>query len=119
MVIFIAHGSRNASWRGSVEALIESVQAELGPDRVRLAYMECTPPTLMDAAADAVAAGATSIRVVPLFLAGEGHVDRNIRPLIDRLRERFGRLEVDLVPPVGRHRLFKELLCAIAREAPP
>ena len=119
MVIFIAHGSRNPSWRGTVEALIESVQAELGPGKVRLAYMECTPPTLMDAAADAVAAGARSIRVVPLFLAGEGHVDRHIRPLIDQLRERFGHLEVEFVPPVGRHRLFKELLCTIALEAPP
>jgi sirohydrochlorin cobaltochelatase len=114
MVIFIAHGSRNPHWRASVEALMESIQADLGPDDVRLAYMDCTPPTLIDVASDAVHAGATCIRVVPLFLADEGHVDRNIRPVVERLREEFDGIDVELLAPVGQHRLFRELLHTIA-----
>ena len=114
MLILIAHGSRDPRWRASVEKLTESLQADLGPDRVRLAYMKCTPPTLLDAASDAVRAGAKRIRVLPLFLAGEGHVDRDIHPLVDQLRKAHGSVEVELLPPVGQHRLFQKLLYKIA-----
>jgi sirohydrochlorin cobaltochelatase len=114
MVVFVAHGSRDPQWRASVESLIESVQSDLGRDNVRLAYMDCTPPTLMDVATDAVRTGATSIRVVPLFLTEQGHVDRDIRPEVDQIREAFGKIEVQLLPPVGRHPLFGELLRKIA-----
>ncbi len=116
MLIIIAHGSHNPSWRASVEKLTESLQADVGRDKVQLAYMECTPPTLMDVASDAVRVGVKKIRVLPLFLADEGHVLRDITPLVDQLREAHGSLDVELLPPLGRHPLFKELLCKIAVE---
>jgi sirohydrochlorin cobaltochelatase len=115
-LILIAHGSRNPRWRGSVEKLMESLQTELGPDKVRLAYMECAPPTLADVASQAVRAGIRRIRVLPLFLAGEGHVARNIRPVIDQLHKTHGPVELELLPPVGQHPLFRELLRSIAVE---
>ncbi len=114
MVIFIAHGSRDPHWRASVEALIGSLQTDLGPEHVGLAYMECTPPRLMDAAAEAVRGGVTSIRVVPLFLTEEGHVDRDVRPMVEQLRDAFGGIDVQLLPSVGQHRLFRKLLHEIA-----
>jgi sirohydrochlorin cobaltochelatase len=117
MLILIAHGSRNPRWRAPVEALVESLQAALGPDRVRLAYMEHAPPTLMDVAADAVRAGAKRIQVLPLFLTAEGHVDRHIRPLVDQLRKDHAPVEVELLPPVGQHPLFRELLHRIALQS--
>jgi len=114
MVIFVAHGSRNPKWRASVEALIESLQANLGCDEVQLAYMEHGPPTLVDVASRAIDAGATSIRVMPLFLADAGHVERDIRPMVERLRERSEQVEVELLAPLGRHRGFRDLLHEIA-----
>jgi sirohydrochlorin cobaltochelatase len=114
MVIFIAHGSRDPNWRASVEALIESLRADLGRDRVGLAYMDCTPPTLMDAASEAVGAGATCVRVVPLFLTEEGHVERDIRPMVEQVGEAFSNVDVTLQPAVGRHPLFREMLRQIA-----
>ncbi|MHC4218150.1 MAG: sirohydrochlorin chelatase [Planctomycetota bacterium] len=117
MVIFIAHGSRDPHWRASVESLIGSLATDLGPDRVRLAYMDCTPPTLMDVASEAVRGGATSIRVVPLFLTEQGHVDRDVRPMVEQVRDAFAGVDVDLLPPVGRHPLFREMLHEIAGQA--
>jgi sirohydrochlorin cobaltochelatase len=116
MVIFIAHGSRNAAWRASIEASIEVLRADVGNDRVSLAYMECAPPTLMDAAARAVEAGAKRIRFIPLFLAVEGHVDRNIRPLVEEVRAAFDNVEVYLAPPIGQHPSFLDVLRTIISE---
>ena len=119
MLILIAHGSRDSRWRSSVEYVTKSLQDRVGPDRARLAYMDCSPPTLMDVASDAVEAGAASIQVVPLFLTQQGHVDRDIRPMVDELRESFDSIEVALLPPVGQHPLFRELLGEIARQSGP
>lgn len=114
MLILIAHGSRDPGWRGSVEELTASLRAELGAERVRLAYMQCTPPTLMDAATEAARAGVKKIRVLPLFLTEQGHVDRTIRPLVEQVRRAIEPVEVQLLPPVGSHPLFFELLRKIA-----
>jgi len=116
VLIAVAHGSHNAAWRTAVERVVRSLVPELGADAVRLAYMECTPPTLHDVVAEAAGRGITKVRVLPLFLADEGHVDRDIRPLVDDVRTAFGDLEVELMPAVGQHALFRTLLRGIAEE---
>lgn len=118
MLILVAHGSLDPKWRASVERLSESLQADLGPDRVRLAYMDHTPPTLDDVVSEAERRGVARVRVLPLFLANEGHVDRDIRPMVDELRRVHRSVEVELLPAVGQHRLFQELLAKIAEEEP-
>ena len=115
MLILIAHGSPKESWRESVERMVESLQAEVGDRGVRLAYMDHTPPTLMDAIGQAVEEGADTIRVLPLFLTGEGHVTRDIRPMVEEARAKYGHVQVELLPAIGQHPLFKELLVGIAR----
>jgi sirohydrochlorin cobaltochelatase len=116
MLIIVAHGSRDPKWRVSVESLTESLQADLGPDNLRLAYMDGGPPTLDDVVSEAVQTGVTRMRVLPLFLANEGHVDRDIRPVVDQLSSIHRSVEVELLPAVGQHRLFRELLAKIAEE---
>jgi sirohydrochlorin cobaltochelatase len=116
MLILVAHGSRDPNWRSSVESVTETLQADLGRDTLRLAYMDITPPTLEDVVSEAVKAGVAHLRVLPLFLANEGHVDRDIRPEVERLRGLYRSVEVELLPAVGQHGLFRELLREIASE---
>ena len=116
MLILVAHGSRDPNWRASVENVTESLQADLGRDRLQLAYMDCTPPTLADVVSEAVRAGVERMRVLPLFLANEGHVDRDIRPMVEQLRGIHRSTEIELLPAVGQHGLFRELLARIAVE---
>ena len=118
MLIIVAHGSHDPSWRASVESVVESLQAELGVDRLRLAYMECTPPTLDDVVAEAVQAGIRQIRVLPLFLADQGHVNRDIRPAVEAVRAARPAADIDLLPAMGQHRFFREMLGKITLETP-
>lgn len=116
MLILIAHGSQRPAWRASVEHLTEALQRDAGADRVRLAYMDCARPTLMEVASDAIRAGCEELRVLPLFLTGEGHVERHIRPLVDEVRAAFPAARVELLPPAGQHPLFREMLRQIATQ---
>jgi sirohydrochlorin cobaltochelatase len=118
MLILVAHGSRDSKWRASVERLTESLQADVGPDRVRLAYMDRTPPTLDDVVSEAVLRGVARVRVLPLFIANEGHVDRDIRPVVDRLAKTHQTVEVELLPALGEHGAFREFLVKVALEEP-
>ena len=117
VLVLMAHGSRDREWREPFENLAQSLQAELGKDRVRLAYMDCTPPSLMDVARDAVTMGAREIKVLPLFLAGGGQVDRNISLRVNDLRRAFSDIAVKLLPVVGQHPSLVELIRKIAIDA--
>jgi sirohydrochlorin cobaltochelatase len=119
MLILIAHGSRDPRWRASVEKVTAALQAELGANRIGLAYMDCTPPTLMEVASEAVRLGARRVRVLPLFLATEGHVERDVLPLVAQVRATLDSLDVEVLPPVGQLPLFRELLRTVALEAGP
>jgi sirohydrochlorin cobaltochelatase len=114
MLILIAHGSRDPRWRASVEQMTELLQADLGSRKVRLAYMDCSPPTLDEVVSEAVQAGATKIRVLPLFLADQGHVERNVAPAVKNLQRTHPAVELELLPSVGHHPLFLELIRTIA-----
>jgi sirohydrochlorin cobaltochelatase len=111
MLILVAHGSSNARWRDAVEQLAAAVQAEVGENAVRLAYMDCSP--------EAARAGVREIRVLPLFLVSEGHVERDIRPLVDEVRRVHQAVNVVLLPPLGHYRQFRELICDIAMDRAP
>lgn len=115
MLILVAHGSRDPRWRASVEGLVRPLEEALGGDQVRLAYMDLTPPTLLDVASGAVRSGATALRVLPLFLAAEGHVERDVVPLVDEVRSALEGVEVTLLPPLGQHPELTAALEGIAR----
>ena len=115
MLILVAHGSRDARWRASVEEIVTGLQGELGADRVALAYMDHTPPTLMDVAGACARSGARAIQVLPLFLAEEGHVERDVAPLVAEVRAALPGVDVAQLGPLGRHPEFRAALAAIAR----
>jgi len=116
MLIVIAHGSPKEAWRDSVEGLVRSLQEETGEDRVCLAYLEHGPPALDETLSEVIAAGATKVRILPLFLAGDGHVASDIRPLVDKARSRYGQVDLELLPAVGQHPLFRDLLLELIRQ---
>lgn len=113
-LVLIAHGSRRSAWRAPLDALCARMQARLGPDAVRLAFMELCPPDLAEVAAEAAADGVTRLRVLPLFMSAGGHVEHDIAPQVEALRGRHPGLELELLPALGEHPLVFDALCAIA-----
>lgn len=116
MLIAIAHGSRNPAWQASVERQFEMVQKAVGASAVQLAYMDLSSPTLAEATETAVRIGIIKIRVLPLFLAADGHVMKDVEPLVDKVRKDFPSIEVELLPPMGQLPQFVELLKSLVEE---
>ena len=110
MLILIAHGSRDPLWRGSLERLAQAVGNGLPSEEVGLAFMQFDGPTLPEVVGRAVGAGTTRFRLLPLFMASAGHVDKDIRPLVAELATAHPEAVLELMTPVGEDSLFPGLL---------
>jgi sirohydrochlorin cobaltochelatase len=108
-IVLFAHGSRDPEWARPFEAIALELSAN---SLVRLAYLEQMKPDLAEAVAALAAAGARSIRVVPLFLGSGGHVKQDLPRLVAAAREAHAGLEIKLEQPIGEQ---PGVLAAIAR----
>jgi len=97
-VILFAHGARDARWSLTLGELRTRVQALLPDAHVGVAFLEFQSPTLSSALEDALAAGAGSIDVMPVFWASGGHMVSDVPPLLAELRRRHPGLQLRLLP---------------------
>ncbi|MBT8398418.1 MAG: CbiX/SirB N-terminal domain-containing protein [Gemmatimonadetes bacterium] len=118
MLILVAHGSRDPHWRGSLHALCDNVTAQLPGEEVKVAFMQFDGPSLPEVVAEGVRAGEKSFRLLPLFMASAGHVDKDIKPLVAELALKHPGVKLDLMTPVGEDPLFPSLIIKITNGPP-
>jgi len=117
MLILLAHGSRDPHWRGSVQALADEVRAHLASEHVRIAFMQFEGPALPDVVEEAARAGHETLRLLPLFMASAGHVDKDIKPLVAELSKAYPQIRLDLLTPVGEDPHFPHLIVDIVTDS--
>lgn len=100
-VILLAHGARDSNWRKPFERLHAEVHARLGAIPVMLAFLELAAPTFEEAAAEVVRQGAQRVLVVPAFLAGGGHVTKDVPALVTAARARHPQTTFEACGPLG------------------
>ena len=117
MLVLIAHGSRNQEWRRSLEDLKEALQGTGSGPEIRLAFMQFSGPTLEDVVQEGRRQGTEDFRILPLFMASAGHVDKDIRPLVGSLAQRYPDLHFHILTPVGEDPRFHRLIQTIAQDS--
>ena len=134
VVLLVAHGSRNPAASVEHERLCAAVQQQLdreqlgvvqpGPGnaevpapRVRPAYLEITQPDIATAVDSAVADGATSVRLLPHFLAPGNHVAVDLPRIADEARSRHPGVHIELLEHLGADPALVGLLARRAARA--
>lgn len=115
-IILLAHGSRDPGWVAPFEQIRAAVESRRPECAVALAYLEHSTPDLPGAVDTLQARGATSIKVVPLFLGPGGHVRGNVPLLIERARAQHPSLEFDVKPFIGDARTVLDAIADYATE---
>ena len=113
-IVLFAHGARDPCWAEPFEAIAARVRNAAPGCEVALAFLELMAPTLQDAAANLVAAGATRIDVVPLFLGSGGHLRHDLPPLVAALRAAHLRVDIRLHAAIGEHAAVVAAMAAAA-----
>ena len=114
-VVLFGHGSRDPAWRQPIEAVAARMQAASPTLPVRCSYLELTTPFLPETTAELVAAGVTSIRIVPMFLGVGRHAREDLPRIVDALRDQYVGIDFELAPAVGEDARLLDLLADIAR----
>ena len=115
-ILIFAHGSRDPLWRAPVEAVAAAVRAQAPDTHVACAYLELCTPELPEAAAQAIAAGATEVRVLPLFFGMGKHAREDLPQLMQQLRQDHPSVSFKLLPTAGEQPRLTALLAQLALE---
>lgn len=102
-LLLVAHGSRRVASNQEVQAVAQQVAAAAGErfGYVRSAFLELTTPSIPEGIADCVAQGATTIVVMPYFLAAGRHVVQDVPALVQESRLQYPHVSIRLTPYVG------------------
>ncbi len=118
-VIVFAHGSRDPLWRAPVEAVARRIAERAPGTRVGTAYLELTEPDLPTVAREMVAAGATRLHVLPMFLGMGKHAREDLPQLMDALRHEHPAVAFEQLPTAGEDPRLIDLLATLALKDAP
>jgi sirohydrochlorin cobaltochelatase len=89
-LLLLAHGARNPAWAQPFQALAARVSAMRPDIVVSLGFLELMTPNVEEALSSLHAQGAEQVEVLPMFLGGAGHVQRDVLPLVEAAGARLG-----------------------------
>lgn len=115
-IVLLAHGSRDPDWSRPFEQIAASLGKKLPAAVVVLAYLE-HGPSLNEALAALKAKGASSVRVVPLFLGQGGHVKNDLPRLVGQARAAHPGVDIALERMIGERPELIEAIAALIAAA--
>jgi sirohydrochlorin cobaltochelatase len=115
-IILFGHGSRDPLWRLPMEAVATRLRAQQPGVPVRCAFLELEQPDLGTAAGELVAAGASELSIVPMFLGAGRHAREDLPELVRQMQLARPDIRFLLQRPVGEDGRVLDLLAKIAME---
>lgn len=109
-VILLAHGSSDPHWQATFEALARP-SCEALPQAV-VGYMELCEPSLEQQIVQLKEAGATRIKIVPLFLAQGRHLRKDVPEMLSTYEAQY-KIPLELTAPIGEHPALAQSIRAI------
>ncbi|MBK7549590.1 MAG: CbiX/SirB N-terminal domain-containing protein [Rhodoferax sp.] len=113
-VVLFAHGSRDPLWRKPVESVAARLRERDASAMIACAYLELTEPDLQTAVQTLVNEGASSIRVVPMFLGVGRHAREDLPLLMTELRALYPKVVFELQQSIGEDQRLIDLIADIA-----
>lgn len=117
-VIIFAHGSRDPQWRAPIESIAQQVAQSDPRAIVCCAYLELSQPDMATAVAGLVEAGASVIRVLPLFFGMGKHAREDLPVIMQDMASRYPAIRFELLPTAGEDPRMTALLARISLETP-
>ena len=103
--ILLAHGSSDPMWSEPFNGLIAHIRGKLDSERVEMAYMELSSPSMEEQVMTLIEEGFDHVDILPLFFATGRHLRVDVPSMIETLNGEFQRKNIDasvkLHAPIG------------------
>lgn len=113
-LILFAHGARDPEWASPMRRVQAAICASAPERPVELAFLEFMSPTLPECAAQVIAAGASRIVVLPMFIARGGHLKREVPEMLDALSLAYPNVDFLLGNAIGEHEIVVQAMAEAA-----
>ncbi|MGZ5180578.1 MAG: sirohydrochlorin chelatase [Ramlibacter sp.] len=113
-VVLFGHGSRDPGWRAPMDAVAGRIRQRDPQVAVACAFLELQQPDLPSAVDGLVAAGATRITVLPMFLGVGKHAREDLPVLVNGIRRRHPTVALEVAQPVGESPDLLDLVATMA-----
>jgi sirohydrochlorin cobaltochelatase len=100
-IVLFGHGARDARWREPFDRLALLWKSRYPNTPVELAFLELMQPSLEEAIAAQVSAGAKEVVVVPVFFGQGGHLRNDFPVLLTACQDKFPNVTLSATPAVG------------------
>ncbi len=101
-VLIVGHGSKLKGFQRPMEQLARRLRQRKQYLIVLCAYLEITPPSIVDAIEHCIKKGADEVLVLPYFLLMGNHVKIDIPRIVSRAKKRYAKqAEIRLCPYLG------------------
>ena len=116
-LVLFAHGARDPEWANPLRRVQAAIRQRAAGVVVELAFLEFMAPNLHDCAAALVADGATTIVVMPMFIAQGGHLKREVPEMLGQLRSTWPEIQFSLGDAIGENEIVVQAMANAALEA--
>ena len=100
-VILFGLGARDIRWREPFDRMATLWREQHPTTPMALAFLELMQPSLEEAIAALVDAGATSVRIIPVFFGQGGHLRNDFPLLLSDCQAKFPDVQISAAPAVG------------------
>ena len=111
-LLIISHGSRREASNNEIIRLEHELREELAESYpiVVSAFLEFSEQSIPEAIGHCIEKGATSIKVLPYFLAAGVHVTKDIPDEINTARLLYRSINVEILPHIGSSKSITGLI---------
>jgi len=115
-LLLVAHGSRRAESNDEIAALADRVSDRAGEqfELIEHAFLELAEPSIPDGIELCLKKGATSVTVLPYFLARGTHVVEDIPAEVAKKQQEYPDIAIRIAPYLGTVDELPDVLLALA-----
>lgn len=109
-IVLVDHGSKRAEANAMLDQFAEMYRSTSERQLVKTAHMELAQPTIADAIAECVDAGADKVIVAPFFLSRGRHITEDIPALVEAAAAQHPGVQCVIADPLGTDELLAQLM---------
>ena len=102
-IVLLAHGSLDPRWKEPFEKILFRLEKELGKNNIKLAYMDFIKPDFESVVKELFDENIKEIKLLPLFMSGGGHVDKDIPKIVSALKDKLNGIKIKILPAIGEY----------------